>query len=170
MAEEIIISDYNVMWHSEFLLELKQIMELLDMSKVIDIQHFGSTSIPGMASKPILDILVGFHSMDDAYQSLSLLDPMNYTYIEALSVPGGRLFHQKNPRTRHVHFVEYGTEHWNNPIVFRNYMRLHPKEQQAYTALKMRNSEQFRKDRNGYTQAKTSFVTGIVQKAIVAGK
>ncbi len=170
MAEEIVINDYNERWPSDFLNELRCIMELLDMSKIVDIQHFGSTSIPGLAAKPILDILVGFRTFAEAHQSLSVLDPLNYSYIESLSVPGGRLFHQKNPRTHHVHFVEYGTEHWNNPILFRNYMRLHPKDQQAYIALKKKNSEQFRNDRNGYTQAKTDFVTGIVQKAREADK
>jgi GrpB-like predicted nucleotidyltransferase (UPF0157 family) len=73
-------------------------------------------------TKPVIDILVGFKAFADAQQSLETLLPLNYKYIESVSVPDCRLFLKKNPSSYHLHFVEYGTDNWKNPIIFRDYI------------------------------------------------
>lgn len=165
MKDEIVISEYDSSWPLDYIKELKGITDLLNLNEIVDIQHFGSTSIPGLAAKPVIDIIIGFKSFAVAEQTLTALEQMNYEYVEAVSVPGGRLFLKKEPRNRHVHFVEYGTEHWQLPLTFRDYMRVHKQARAEYEQLKRRNSEQFRFDRVGYTNAKTSFIQSILQKA-----
>ncbi|WP_127581929.1 GrpB family protein [Paenibacillus koleovorans] len=162
---EISISEYQVEWPQSYLAEVRLLSNVLQLDRIIDIQHFGSTSVPGLAAKPIIDIMIGFRSMEDAIASIPAVESLGYEYVESLSVPGGRLFLQRNPRTRHVHLVEYGTEHWLKPLLLRDYMRLHKEAREQYVELKKRNADQFKHDRAGYTKAKTAFVSGIVDKA-----
>lgn len=165
MKDEIVIRDYSSTWPMDYLRELKGITDLLILDEIVDIQHFGSTSVPGLAAKPVIDIIIGFQSFAVAEQRLTALESLAYEYVEAVSVPGGRLFLKKEPRTRHVHFVEYGTEHWHLPLIFRDYIRVHQQARMDYEALKKQNSQQFRFDRVGYTNAKTNFIHNILAKA-----
>jgi GrpB-like predicted nucleotidyltransferase (UPF0157 family) len=98
-------------------------------------------------------------------RSVEPLLELNYEYIETVSVTGCRLFFKKNPITSHLHLVEHGTDHWHNPIIFRDYMRTHQMERNEYEELKMRNSEIFRNDRVSYGNAITEFVNEILKKA-----
>lgn len=170
MSDEVVLSEYNHTWPMDYLHELQAIAKLLPLEEIVDIQHIGSTAVPGLAAKPIIDILVGFRSFAFAETQVHALDALHYEYVESLSVPGGRLFLKMEPRIRHIHFVEYGTEHWELPIRFRNYIRVHREDRLAYEALKRRNAEQFRHHRAGYTQAKTAFVLGVLEKAALAEK
>ncbi|WP_438448633.1 GrpB family protein [Gorillibacterium sp. sgz5001074] len=165
MSDEIVISEYNTGWPSAFLKEALRLTEVLNLSVVTDLQHFGSTSIPGLAAKPVIDIMIGFRSMEDAYRSLPAFTPLGYHYLEELSVPGGRLFLKRQPRTHHLHLAEYGTEHWWKPLLFRDYLRVHAEERQAYEALKRGNAAKFRYERHLYTEAKTAYVRDVLEKA-----
>lgn len=165
MSDEVVITAYNSEWPSAFLKEVLRMTEVLDMDSIVDIQHFGSTSIPGLAAKPVIDIMVGFRQMEAAYRSLPVWAPLGYNYEEEISVPGGRLFLRKHPWTHHLHLVEYGSEHWCKPILFRDYLRLHPEERAAYEELKRRNAERFKTERSLYTAAKSNYVTSVLSKA-----
>jgi GrpB-like predicted nucleotidyltransferase (UPF0157 family) len=164
MIKEIVISNYDTNWPIQYIKEVKQITDFLNLEAVVDIQHFGSTAVFGLAAKPLIDILVGFKAFSVAQKSLETLLPLNYEYIESVSVPGCRLFLKKNPNSYHLHFVEYGTDHWNNPIKFRDYIRTHQKERNEYEDLKKRNSEQFKHDRIRYGNAKTAFINNILNR------
>jgi GrpB-like predicted nucleotidyltransferase (UPF0157 family) len=161
---EIVICSYNESWTLEYLREFDDINKLLNSNEVIDIQHFGSTAIPGLAAKPIIDILVGFSEFSIAEKNISALNTLGYEYVVEVSVPGARLFFKKEPRTHHVHFVEFGSEHWHNPLKFRDYLRVHDEKRIEYEALKRLNSEKYKHDRVAYGNAKTLFVINILSK------
>ena len=90
---------------------------------------------------------------------------LNYEYIELVSVPGARLFFKKTPHTHHVHFVEYGSEHWEKPLIFRDYLRANPEDRLLYEELKKELAQKFRNNRAEYGKGKTLFVENIIRKA-----
>ncbi len=164
MEDEVIIEEYNDSWPEYFQKEKTKILQYLEQAVIIDIQHFGSTSIPGLAAKPIIDILVGFERFSVADKNIRSLNELNYQYVESVSLPGERLFLKKTPRSHHVHFVEYGTEHWSKPLIFRDYLKENEEERNLYEKLKRELAIKYRNDRIGYMNAKTSFIKERVGK------
>jgi len=166
MEFEIVLCDYNELWPTMFIEESERIRQVLFHQEICAIEHFGSTSIKGLAAKPIIDILVGFKQLPQAVNpNILLLQSLNYEYIEALSVPGGRLFFKKTPRSHHVHFVQFESEHWRKPLIFRDYLRQNPHERMQYQALKESLAIKYRNNREEYGKAKTGFVENILFKA-----
>jgi GrpB-like predicted nucleotidyltransferase (UPF0157 family) len=128
---------------------------------VIAIEHFGSTSIPGIRAKPILDILVG---LPDFAAGTSLVGPMaslGYDYIGTDMVPGDHLFGLGQPRLHLVHAVPHNGEHWTRNLRFRDRLRADTSLAVAYEALKMELAVRFADRRAEYTAAKKTFIDAI---------
>lgn len=164
MLKEVVICEYSKEWVQAFQAERDKLLLLLEAEEV-KVEHFGSTSVPGLSAKPIIDILIGFKDFSLAERSIEKLICLNYDFIEAVSVPNGRLFFKKTPHTHHVHFVEYGTEHWGQPLIFRDYIRGNEEERNNYAQLKKELANRYRDNPLEYTNAKTSFINNILIKA-----
>ena len=168
---EIVITQYDPTWPNAYAQEKALIMSYLNKADVVDIQHFGSTSVPGLAAKPIIDIIVGLRQFELAANYVPLLEKgLNYSYSESLSVPGGRLFLQKSPWTHHLHLVEHGTEHWIKPIIFRDHLRVNEQARLEYERLKKNLSITYRNNRAEYTKSKTDFVNRILENCTNEGR
>ena len=133
------------------------------------IEHFGSTAVPGLTAKPIIDILIGVSSIKAARrEALPTLESMGYSFW-ADNPDQNRLFFVKGlppngPRTHHIHVVESDSLLWER-LLFQGYLRIHPEEAQRYSELKDRLMAQFPEDREVYAEGKTGYVAEVMEKA-----
>ena len=133
--------------------------------KVHTIEHIGSTSVPGLGAKPIIDILLGVKVLSDADEIIPSMESIGYTYRANYEnvMPYRRYF--SKPDKYHVHTVETGSPFWKRHMNFRNYLRLHNEERDDYYRLKVELSKKEWNDRNDYAYAKTDFIRNIEFKA-----
>lgn len=133
------------------------------------IEHIGSTAVPGLAAKPVIDILIGVHYLTDAPAFLPLLTPLGYTYVpqHEATFPERRYLHRivNGRHTHHLHIVEPASEFFRVQLLFRDYLRSHPDAVTQYADLKYRLAVKYRNDREAYTDAKSGFIQDILQNA-----
>ncbi len=165
MPDPVSIVDYDARWPEVYEQEKRLIVAAIG-PWLAGIEHIGSTSVPGLAAKPIIDIFVGVRSLDDAQHCIAPLATAGYVFKPDDTIPGRRYFN-KGPQDnhRHLHMVELGGEIWQDQLLFRNYLRARPDMAAAYAALKRTLAETFHADREGYTDAKTHFIQLVLRAA-----
>ncbi len=154
---KVILSDYNPDWVNLFQKEKKLISDKL-RDKIVTVEHIGSTSVPGLAAKPIVDILLGVRKISDADEFIPKMLELGYEYRSNYEnvMPYRRYF--TKPGYYHVHTVELTSEFWRRHLLFRDYMRAHDEIRDAYFKTKSKLAEQEWNDTNDYAYAKTEFV------------
>lgn len=168
-SDEVVVVEYNPLWPQLFEEEKARILSLIK-AWVLEIEHVGSTAVPGLGAKPIIDIMVGLRSLDDARHCIPLLETIGYEYVpkhEAV-MPERRYFHKGSTRfkrTHHLHIVETTSEFWERHLLFRDYLRAHEETARDYYELKKTLATRFRADRGAYTDAKTSFIQQVIEQA-----
>jgi GrpB-like predicted nucleotidyltransferase (UPF0157 family) len=167
--DEIEIVEYDPRWPALFAEEAAQLRAALNPDLIVGLEHFGSTAIPGMAAKPIIDILIAVRSLVEARETfLEPLDELGYAFW-ADNPKTDRLFFVKGMppygerRTHHVHVAEPTAEPWQR-LSFRDYLITHPDEARRYADLKQTLAVRHRTDREAYTEAKAAFVEEIMAK------
>jgi GrpB-like predicted nucleotidyltransferase (UPF0157 family) len=167
--DKIIITEYDPNWVTLFDRESASIWAVLDRDLVTRIEHFGSTAVPGLAAKPIVDLLIGVRSLSVAKQTvISPLEQLGYAYWRD-NPDSQRMFFVKglppnSPRTHHVHIVEPDSIQWERWL-FRDYLRQHPDEAANYVRLKYDLAQLYSLDREAYTAGKTDYIESVMQKA-----
>jgi GrpB-like predicted nucleotidyltransferase (UPF0157 family) len=131
----------------------------------LDIQHVGSTSIPGVVAKPILDIGVAVENFEEASVCIEPLEQLGYEYCGENGIPRRHFFVMGDPRTHHLHVNEIHSRDWENQVFFRDYLILHPDFAEEYTALKLRLAERFPTDRDAYLEGKAPFIERVLRLA-----
>jgi GrpB-like predicted nucleotidyltransferase (UPF0157 family) len=169
MTEQIVVVDYDLTWPQKFVEEQTRILAVIG-AYVEDIQHVGSTSVPGLAAKPIIDIMIAVYSMSLVKKCIEPLASLGYGYMGELGLPERHFFPKPPPtgwahRTHHVHMVLKGSNQWENQTRFRDYLREHPETLQQYQILKRELASGFIDDREGYTDAKQDFIFATLRKA-----
>ena len=173
IARPVEIFDYDKEWPSKFLEERTKIMGVIgDM--VVEVEHVGSTAVPGLCAKPIIDIMVGIRKLIDAENCIEPLESIGYEYVPEyeVSIPERRYF-RKGPSEMpnkhfHLHMFEHGSDSWKRHLLFRDYLRTHPGAALEYCELKKRLAVKYRLNREAYTEAKTTFIEAIVSKANIS--
>lgn len=167
--DEVVIVEYNPNWVFLFEQEATSIQTVLDEGLITRIEHFGSTAVSGLAAKPIIDLLIGVHSLEEAKQvAVSQLDRLGYAYW--FNNPDlQRMFFVKglppnSPRTHHIHMVEPNSLLWER-LLFRDYLRKHLDEAVRYAQLKCNLAQRFSSDREAYTMRKAEYIESVMQKA-----
>jgi len=167
--DQIALVAYDPNWPAQFVAEERLLREALDPALLLDIQHFGSTAIPGLAAKPIIDILIAVPLLSAARSSfVAPLDALGYAFW-ADNPKTDRLFFVKGMppygerRTHHIHVAEPGAEPWQR-LPFRDYLRAHSEAAQRYEILKRDLAERYPNDREAYTAAKEDFVNDILAR------
>src|SRR5579859_1503633 len=159
----IAVVDYDQAWPDEFARERQRILECVG-AYIVALEHFGSTAIPGLAAKPIIDMLAGVHDVDEApIAARSLLDS-GYTDF-GLQLPGRRLFTRggrANEATHHLHFVVYRSPAWFEPLQFRDRLRGDPVLARQYADLKRELAARYGRDVREYSKAKSEFVASVL--------
>ena len=167
--DEIEIVPYDPLWPFLFEEEATRLRAVLDPSLVIGLEHFGSTAVPGLAAKPIIDILIAVRSIADAQESaIEPLERLGYLYWDENPKTDRMYFVKGMPphgerRTHHVHMTETSGEMWQR-LAFRDYLRTHPDEAANYERLKRALAVQHREDREAYTEAKKDYVEAVMAK------
>ncbi len=167
----VIIFDYDPQWPLLYEEERKLILDAIG-HLILAIEHVGSTAVPGLGAKPIVDIMVGIRNLADAVQCIEPLLSIGYEYVPEYedSIPERRYF-RKGPNDIpnqhfHLHMVEITSDSWQRQLLFRDYLRTHPDEAQRYYQLKIELSDIYGSDRDGYTNAKTAFIEAAIDTAL----
>lgn len=126
------------------------------------IEHYGSTSVPGLVAKPLLDILVGGPEATDPSPYKSALTPLGYDYAEHAGVPEHLVFGRGTARTHLVHVVRYGGHAWHQALAFRDALRADAALRDSYAALKRELVQRHGAERSRYTAAKSAFIERVL--------
>ncbi len=164
MADPVVIVDYDPRWAEMFEAEKTRILNALCELNVV-VEHVGSTSVPGLAAKPIIDIFVIVPDPATGEKAVEPLTALGYEYRGEQGIPGRFYFGKGRPRTHHLHLYPRGHPEIERHLLFRDYLRTHPDAAQEYAELKRDLVEKFRKEREAYTEGKSDFVKSIVSKA-----
>jgi len=173
VREEVAVVPYDPRWPALFEEEKAHLRACLPADLVGRIEHFGSTAVPGLAAKPVVDMLVEVMSLDETRRRIvPILEGRGYDYFWRPTwgddgPPFYAWFIKRNAqgaRTHHIHMVESHFEHWQR-LFFRDYLIAHPGLAREYGELKLRLAREFRNDRVAYTKAKTDFIVRITDEA-----
>ena len=161
-AGEIIrLVNYDADWPRRFRLERLLLREALRHLPA-GIEHIGSTAVPGMPAKPIVDIMVGFPEIQNPAPYLPALTAAGYLHRGENGLPGRQFFVQGKPRSHHLHLVVEGGPFWVEHLRFRNLLRSNTEVAAEYATLKHSLAEASAADRRAYTEGKTSFVRRVL--------
>lgn len=165
--EAVYLVDYDPAWPERFRLEEAALQDAIGSWVTGGIHHVGSTAVPGMSAKPVIDILVGVESLEASRPCIELLAPLQYLYAP-YRADVMHWFCKPDPakRTHHLHLVPTGSARYLEELAFRDYLRAHPERARAYEALKRDLAVRFRHDREGYTQGKAEFVRELTELAL----
>jgi GrpB-like predicted nucleotidyltransferase (UPF0157 family) len=164
----VVIVEYDPRWPTWYEEERDLILAVAG-DWIVAMEHVGSTAVPGLGGKAIIDIMPAVRRLADAEQCIEPLESIGYEYVPEYNeiLPERRYFHKGPPRARafHLHMAERTSEFWERHLLFRNFLREHPEEAQEYFRLKKELAARFGRDREGYTEAKTAFIEGMVARA-----
>ena len=173
VKEEVAVVPYDPHWPEMFDEERRHLRACLPLDLVGRIEHFGSTAVPGLPAKPIVDILVEVSSLEEAKNRIvPVLEAQGYDYFWRPSwgddtPPFYAWFIKRDDygnRTHHIHMVESDFEHWDR-LLFRDYLKEFPEASRQYAALKMGLAKAHHDDRVTYTDKKGAFIREITKKA-----
>ncbi len=172
MPYPIVIEPYNPEWPRLYEQAKAEICAAVGQY-LTAIEHIGSTSVPGLPSKPIIDVLAGVASLDIVVQCIAPLAAIGYIYKPEYEqfIPERRYFLKSEGeiQTHHLHIFEADDFPARHELIFRDYLRRHPNAQQQYADLKRALADKFGADRDAYTEAKGEFIRGIVAQALAEG-
>ncbi len=166
--EDVALHAYNALWPTVFEAERERLLSLLP-GRLIDIQHIGSTTVPGLAAKPIVDLLAGVESMDVARALAEPLCRSGYTtsaeFNASLSDRQWFMRWANGHRTHHLHVVVHGSPAWRQRLKFRDLLRGNATLAARYSGLKAELAASHAHDREAYTDAKAAFILALVGDA-----
>jgi GrpB-like predicted nucleotidyltransferase (UPF0157 family) len=165
MTAPITIEDYDPLWPEKFETLRSRIAPVLN-GLATAIEHVGSTAVPGLAAKPIIDIDILLGSATHLPLVYTRLGSLGYEHRGDLGVAGREAF-RTPPRqiAHHLYVCPPGSQEYSRHIAFRDYLRTHPEDVSAYAALKRNLAHKFATDREAYNQGKTEFVRQILRRA-----
>lgn len=172
LDDVVAVVPYDPAWPTGFIREREHLRLCLPADLVGRIEHFGSTAVPGLAAKPIIDILIEVTNLDEARaRAVPILEAQGYDYFwRATDGDDGPPFYAwfikrdaaSGIRTHHLHMVEAGfTDHWNR-LKFRDYLIGNPGAASEYAALKGRLAQAYPHDRVAYTRGKSEFIRRVM--------
>lgn len=175
VREEVEIVPYDPAWPELFRREAEHLKSCLPPGIVRRIEHFGSTAVPGLAAKPIVDVLVEVADLQEARARIvPVLESQGYDYFWRPThgddgPPFYAWFIKRDPRTgartHHIHMVErHFAEHWDR-LLFRDYLIEHSQVAREYESLKRRLATESARDRVAYTRGKTEFLVDVTERA-----
>ena len=172
MREQIEVVPYDAAWPDRFVELERSLKQLLPRRLVQRIAHIGSTAIPGMSAKPIIDVQVEVNDMDEVVNEIApRLEEEGYEFIWRRSIGESSPYYAwfikrdaSGERSEHLHIVSPDQASVDR-IVFRDHLRLHPEAAAEYEKLKATLAKKHPKDRVAYTEGKSEFVRDILHHA-----
>lgn len=164
--EPVRLVSHDPAWAARFREEAELLRVTIGTWITGGVHHIGSTAVPGLDAKPIIDIAVGVESLEASQPCIELLRKIEYLY----SPYRGEVMHwfcKPDParRTHHLHLMPTGSARLRDEIVFRDYLRAHPARAAEYGDVKRRLADEHTEDREAYTSAKADFVESVTAAA-----
>ena len=162
----IVIVPYDPRWPALFAAEHTLLSHLLSPWLTGPIEHIGSTAIPGLSAKPVIDIMAAVESLPSSANAIAALRAADYLYAP-YRAEVEHWFCKPHPshRTHHLHLVPHRSPLWNDCLAFRNALRADPALASEYAALKLRLAAVHPNDRDAYTDAKEPFITRVLAQS-----
>ena len=160
------LEPYDNSWVERFEREKVAIESLLG-NLAQDVQHFGSTSVPNLTAKATVDIMLGTALFPWPESTDTSLKTLGYSFYKEPNA-NWRVYlkaYQENRRGYHLHVVEHNGEHWRTHILFRDYLRQHPKVAAEYGKLKVNLAKQLDGRRGAYQHGKKIFISSVMEEA-----
>jgi GrpB-like predicted nucleotidyltransferase (UPF0157 family) len=158
------LASYSTAWRRKFQAEQRRLANRLAPRRY-KMEHIGSTAVPGIDAKPIIDIAMQIPSFRCLKTWIALLESAGYQYKGEYGLPGRHFFTRGTPVLQHLHLVSPETHHWNDWLLFRDFLRSHPSAAEHYRLTKQALARRFSKDRDAYTRAKTPLVRKLMRAA-----
>lgn len=158
------LAPYTAEWERLFEEEKERLQAAIGQY-VLSIQHVGSTAIPGMVAKPIIDIGIAVTDLDQARVCIQPVEQLGYEYRGEHGIPRRHYFAKGDPRTHHIHMNEIRGRDWQNQVLFRDYLIQHPESAEEYAALKVALATQYAADREAYLAGKAPFIERTLEEA-----
>lgn len=165
MNEAVVIESYNEDWPAMFA-ELGFMMRSALGGTAVRIDHIGSTSVPGLDAKPILDVQISVSSFEPFGSIREPLEAIGFLYRADNPDLTKRYFRERPGQPRiHIHVRREGSWSQQFALLFRDYLRVHPDAREQYAELKRRLAKRYGADRQGYVDAKGPFIWTVMQQA-----
>ncbi len=161
------VVDYDPGWPDCFRQERDRLRSALP-GLFADIQHIGSTAVPGLAAKPVVDMMASVENLDQALAAVADIEGLGYRYVPEAGLPG-RLFFKRDAdarRSHHLQVVEHATLHTRSQLLLRDLLRRDPVARERYAELKRDLATRFAHDSRGYTAGKTPLLQDLVNEAL----
>ncbi|MEC4853732.1 MAG: GrpB family protein, partial [Jaaginema sp. PMC 1079.18] len=146
---ELKFVEYDPKWPDLFAQE-KQKLEAALGDRVLDIQHIGSTAIPGIIAKPILDLSIAVANFEIAQNCIEPITSLGYQYLGEYGIPRRHYFIKNQPRTHQIHIFESSSWDWQRHLLLRDYFRKYSQKAQEYADLKRQLYQEYEGDRAAY--------------------
>ena len=163
----IVVVDYDDQWPLEFERERMRLSSTLG-TLAADFEHIGSTAVPGLAGKPVIDVGIGIPKLDAAPDYIEVLVGAGYKYVPEFEVglPRRRFLWQgtQQVHTHHLHVTEIGDRAWLEPLASRDYLRSHPSAAAEYGELKRQLAEKAGENIEDYISGKSGFISEILRR------
>jgi GrpB-like predicted nucleotidyltransferase (UPF0157 family) len=160
---------YDPVWPAQFAAEARRIHRLLGPDLPLALEHMGSTAVPGLVAKPIVDLLGGYPPGVRVEPYVAALVGAGYVHRGERGIPGREFFRRGEPRAYHLHLAVQHGPFWREHLAFRDALRARPPVREAYAALKLELARRHPHDREAYTDGKTAFVRRVLADARVRG-
>ncbi|HSD78682.1 MAG TPA: GrpB family protein [Solirubrobacteraceae bacterium] len=156
------IVDYDTAWPAAAEAELRRVKDALG-EVAVRLDHVGSTAVPGLAAKPILDLQLAVEAIELRERYVEPLEVLGYLFVPAPESPDHHFFAKppERPRTHHLHVCEAGSEHEFRHLAVRDFLRAHRGEAARYAALKREVVARHPQDRLAYIDGKDAYVTAL---------
>ncbi len=169
MNGSVVIVEYDPAWPRIYEEESARVREAAAGS-ILAVEHVGSTAVPGLAAKPIVDITAGVAGREAAELCLEPLAAVGYDDVTPQPPEEKEWYyclgrHPAEGRGYHVHLMQYPSSFWDKLLLFRNYLRAHADAAREYEQLKRELAARFGADRLGYAEAKADFVEKALAQA-----
>ena len=164
----VVLVEHDSDWARIYCEEELRIRDVL-CGLALDVQHCGSTAVPGIRAKPILDVVVGVERLALGLECIRPLQALGYEYLGEGVVPDVHFFGKGAPRTHHLHLVERRGSRWHHKVLFRDRLLVDRDTARRYEAVKVALAHRFPHDRASYTKAKAMFIADVVAGAPVPG-
>ena len=155
---------YDAVWPAMFEAEAAR-LEAACAGLPIRLEHIGSTAIPGLSAKPVIDILAGRPPQSTPREYVGAIRQLGYEHKGAHGVPGRDYFRRGSPRSHHVHLVSWSSTVWKEHLLFRDWLRANPSVARDYEAVKRELALAYANDRRAYTDAKGPFIRSVIRAA-----
>ena len=164
----VIVSPYSEEWPTLFRRVRHELLSVF-VPTAVSIEHIGSTSVPGLSAKPVIDVLLGANSLSEIESNIGSLDRLGYTYVSKYEheLPLRRYFVKAADTSLriHLHAVELESRFWQDHLMFRDLLRSDADLRSTYQSLKLRLAHEHAHDKAAYSTAKGAFIQAVLAAA-----